>query len=194
MLVAVVAIIAFIGWRRTIADTVDPYIYGTFYLLIRSNSSISLQLHLEGSNETPEENRDKAGQDDFFASEEQFPTSSILEEPAAALVKPKSPRDPVKNGDDGPAPDVSMAVSGEVRRCFLKAVGKSGAIVWYIQGDLFHWYSPKKFKIKLEYQDWYPLEVFLKSFSYQLTLLGGVTSSPVRYIDIEYRLSIYRHF
>ena len=151
VLVAVVAIIAFIGWRRTIADTVDPYIYGTFYLLIRSNSSISLQLHLEGSNETPEENRDKAGQDDFFASEEQFTSSSsILEEPAAALVKPKSPRDLVKNGDDGPAPDVSMAVSGEVRRCFLKAVGKSGAILWYIQGDLFHWYPPKSSKSSIK--------------------------------------------
>ena len=127
MPVAVVAIIAFIGWRRKIADTVDPYI------LICYNSSISLQLHLEGSNETPEDNRDKAGQDDFFASEEQFTnSSSILEEPATALVKPKSPRDPVKNGDNGPAPDVSMAVSGEVRRCYLKAVGKSGAIVLFV--------------------------------------------------------------
>jgi len=73
------------------------------------------KLHLEGSNETAEENQDKSGQDDFFASEEHFTTTSILEEPAAALVKPKSPRDAVKNGDDGPAPDVSMAVSGEVK-------------------------------------------------------------------------------
>jgi len=73
------------------------------------------KLHLEGSNETSEENQEKTGQEDFFASEEQFTPSSILEEPAAALVKPKSPRDPVKNGDDGPAPDVSMAVSGEVK-------------------------------------------------------------------------------
>ena len=93
-----------------------------------------MQLHLEGSNETPEEKQDNAGQDDFFASEEQFTSSnSILEEPATALVKQKSPRDPVKNEDNGPAPDVSMAVSGEVRR-FLVG-GKSGAIViyWYCE-------------------------------------------------------------
>ena len=123
--VAVVAIIAFIRWRRTIAGTVNPYIEHEFYLRICSNSSISLQLHLEGSNETAEENQKKDKQDDFFASEEQFTSSSsILEEPAAALVKPKSPRDLVKNGDDGPAPDVSMAVSGEVRRCFLVANGQ----------------------------------------------------------------------
>jgi len=72
------------------------------------------KLHLEGSNDTPEEGQEK-GQEDFFASEEQFPSSSIMEEPATALVKPKSPRDPVKNGDDGAAPDVSMAMSGEVK-------------------------------------------------------------------------------
>ena len=78
-------------------------------------SYILLQLHLEGSNDTPEEGQEKPGQEDFFAHEEQFPSSSIMEEPATALVKPKSPRDPVKNGDDGAAPDVSMAMSGEVR-------------------------------------------------------------------------------
>ena len=89
-----------------------------------SNLNVCLQLHLEGSNETSEENQEKTGQDDFFASEEQFTPSSILEEPAAALVKPKSPRDPVKNGDDGPAPDVSMAVSGEVRRFLSSSRGQ----------------------------------------------------------------------
>ena len=74
-----------------------------------------MQLHLEGSNDTPEESQPKGGHEDFFASEEQFPSTNIMEEPATALVKPKSPRDPVKNGDDGAAPDVSMAMSGEVR-------------------------------------------------------------------------------
>ena len=77
-------------------------------------SYILLQLHLEGSNDTPEESQEKE-EEDFFASKEQFTSSSIMEEPATALVKPKSPRDPVKNGDDGAAPDVSMAMSGEVR-------------------------------------------------------------------------------
>ena len=95
-----------------------------------------MQLHLEGSNETSEENQDKTGQEDFFASEEQFSSSSnILEEPAAALVKPKSPRDPVKNGDDGPAPDVSMAISGEVTNNFSFMQKLSGimntSVVWY---------------------------------------------------------------
>merc|ERR1712192_125643 len=74
------------------------------------------KLHLEGANETTEQKEEK--QDDFFASAEDFTSTSsnnIWEEPATALVKPKSPRDPVKNGDDGPAPDVSMAVSGEVK-------------------------------------------------------------------------------
>ena len=100
------------------------------YLELFSNSNISLQLHLEGSNETSEENQDKTGQEDFFASEEQFSSSSnILEEPAAALVKPKSPRDPVKNGDDGPAPDVSMAISGEVTNIFFY----HAKIEWYYE-------------------------------------------------------------
>ena len=116
--------IAFIGWRRTIA--VNPCIEHEFKIQICSNPIILLQLHLEGSNETAEENQDKTGQDDFFASEEHFTTSSILEEPAAALVKPKSPRDAVKNGDDGPAPDVSMAVSGEVKKCFFLETAKGG--------------------------------------------------------------------
>ena len=100
------------------------------YLELFSNSNISLQLHLEGSNETSEENQDKTGQEDFFASEEQFSSNSnILEEPAAALVKPKSPRDPVKNGDDGLAPDVSMVISGEVSKCFLLSC-KNGVVLW----------------------------------------------------------------
>merc|ERR1719507_2655487 len=51
------------------------------------------KLHLEGANETSEEKEEKSGQDDFFASEEQFSSSTL----------------------DGPAPDVSMAVSGEVK-------------------------------------------------------------------------------
>ena len=79
-------------------------------------SYILLQLHLEGSNDTPEESQPKGGHEDFFASEvDEFTSTNIMEEPATALVKPKSPRDPVKNGDDGAAPDVSMAMSGEVR-------------------------------------------------------------------------------
>merc|ERR1719412_1005175 len=73
------------------------------------------QLHLEGTNDASEEPQEKSGQDDFFASEEQFSSSSNLQEPAAPLVKPKSPREPEKNGGDGPAPDVSMAVAGEVK-------------------------------------------------------------------------------
>ena len=89
------------------------FISVNFHPIFFSSQVFLFQLHLEGANETSEEKEEKSGQDDFFASEEQF-TSSTLEEPATALVKPKSPRDPVKNGDDGPAPDVSMAVSGEV--------------------------------------------------------------------------------
>ena len=89
-----------------------------FHPIFYSSQVFLFQLHLEGANETSEEKEEKSGQDDFFASEEQF-TSSTLEEPATALVKPKSPRDPVKNGDDGPAPDVSMAVSGEVSWFFF---------------------------------------------------------------------------
>ena len=70
---------------------------------------------MEGTNDASEEPQEKSGQDDFFASEEQFSSSSNLQEPAAPLAKPKSPREPEKNGGDGPAPDVSMAVAGEVK-------------------------------------------------------------------------------
>merc|ERR1712013_285310 len=73
------------------------------------------KLHLEGTNDASEEPQEKSGQDDFFASEEQFSASSNLQEPAAPLAKPKSPREPEKNGGEGPAPDVSMAVAGEVK-------------------------------------------------------------------------------